>query len=70
MARNIGESRTLGLRTDGAVDACGWNTHGQCDVQDWRDMAAVAAGCRFSVGLRRDGTVVAAGRCDSGALSR
>lgn len=69
MARNIGESHTLGLRSDGAVDACGWDTHGQCVVQDWRDKASVAAGWRFSVGLRRDGTVVAAGRCDSDALS-
>ena len=33
---------------------------GQCDVQDWRDIVAVAAH-GHTVGLRADGTVVAVG---------
>ncbi|MBW7452941.1 chromosome condensation regulator, partial [Paenibacillus sepulcri] len=43
----------------------------QCDVNDWRDIVAVAAGWRLSVGLKSDGTVVAVGdneygQCDVG----
>ena len=34
---------------------------GQCDVSDWTDIVAVAAGDFHTVGLRSDGTVVAAG---------
>ena len=41
--------------------ATGDNEDGQCNVSDWRDIVAVAAGNFFTVGLRSDGTVVAAG---------
>ena len=37
------------------------NYAGQCDVSGWRDIVAVAAGKFHTVGLKRDGTVVAVG---------
>ena len=60
---------TVGLRSDGTVVAVGWNKYGQCDVTDWSDIVAVAAGDDYTVGLRSDGTVVTrgfnvSGRCD------
>ena len=41
--------------------AVGWNEYGQCNVSDWCDIVAVAAGCAHTVGLKSDGTVVAVG---------
>lgn len=39
---------------------------GMCDVSGWRDIVAVAAGWFHTMGLRSDGTVVAAGRNNNG----
>ena len=79
-----GGYHAVGLRRDGTVAAVRDNDYrrdraatvrdndyGQCDVSDWRDIVAVAAGSAHTVGLRRDGTVVAVGRnfygqCDVG----
>ena len=44
----------------------GWNKHDQCNVNGWRDIVAVAAGWRRTVGLKSDGTVVAVGRDHEG----
>ena len=41
--------------------AVGWNKYGQCNVSEWRDIVAVAAGCAYTIGLKSDGTVVAVG---------
>ncbi len=57
---------TVGLKSDGTVTAAGLNKHGQCEVSDWRDIVAVAAGCAHTLGLRSDGTVAAAGDNDYG----
>ena len=46
------------LHSDGTVTAIGSNSCGQCDVQDWRDIVSVAAGSSFTLGLRKDGTVL------------
>ena len=46
--------------------AVGWNDDGQCKVQDWRDIVAVAAGYRHTVGVKSDGTVVAVSRNKGG----
>jgi alpha-tubulin suppressor-like RCC1 family protein len=43
------------------VVAVGKNDSGQCDVSDWRDIVAISAGEWHTVGLKADGTVVAAG---------
>lgn len=39
---------------------------GQCEVQDWDGITAIAIGDCNSFGLRKDGTVLAVGRNDSG----
>ena len=51
----------VGLNTDGTVVAVGDNRNGECNVEDWTDIVAVAAGVTHTVGLRADGTVVAVG---------
>uniref|UniRef100_UPI0020BF1F6F RCC1-like domain-containing protein n=1 Tax=Bacillus paralicheniformis TaxID=1648923 RepID=UPI0020BF1F6F len=40
--------------------------HEQCDVNDWHNIVAVAAGWRRTIGLKSDGTVVAVGRSKEG----
>jgi len=46
----------------GTVIAIGYNNeYGQLDVSDWEDIIAIAAGGAHTVGLKSDGTVVAAG---------
>jgi len=62
----VGAKHTVGLKEDGTVLAVGLNDEGQCDVEDWKDIAAVDAGAYHTVGLKEDGTVVAAGRNDEG----
>ena len=49
---------TVGLRADGSVVAVGDNAYGQCDVEGWENVVAIAAGDWHTVGLCRDGTVV------------
>ena len=39
-----GMTTTVGLKTDGTVVAVGQNEYGQCDVSEWTDIVAVAAG--------------------------
>ena len=58
---SAGDYHTVGLRSDGTVDATGTNGNGQCDVGGWTDIVAVSAGGFHTVGLRSDGTVVATG---------
>lgn len=43
------------------MTAVGWNKHDQCNVNDWRDIVSVAAGCAHTLGLKSDGTVVVVG---------
>jgi alpha-tubulin suppressor-like RCC1 family protein len=74
-----GWGHTLGLRSDGTVVAVGYNGTvveiggrsytsggGQLDVGSWMNITRVAAGWGHTVGLRSDGTVVAAGGNPSG----
>lgn len=56
-----GNGHTVGLRTDGTVVAVGDNQFGQCNVSEWTDIVAIAAGDWHTVGLKADGTVVATG---------
>ena len=56
----------VGLRSNGTVVATGKNDGGQCDVSDWSNIVAIAAGGWHTVGLRSDGTVVAVGKNDYG----
>lgn len=41
--------------------AVGQNKTGQCDVSDWYDIVAVAAGCAHTIGLKSDGTMITVG---------
>ena len=61
-AVSAGDYFTLGLFSNGTVDAVGDNSEGQCNVGSWTDIVAIAAGDFHSIGLRSDGTVVAAGQ--------
>jgi alpha-tubulin suppressor-like RCC1 family protein len=57
----------LGLRSDGAIAACGINNNGQCEVPSPNaDFIAIAAGRDFALGLKSDGTIVAWGNNDCG----
>ena len=66
MATNTGNAHTIGLTCDSTAVALGWNKHEQCDVNDWHNIVAVAAGWRRTIGLKSDGTVVAVGRNKEG----
>lgn len=63
-----GRRHSVALKTDGTVTAVGDNKYGQCNVSDWRDIAAVVAGNvhmarntgnAHTVGLKSDGKMVA-----------
>lgn len=54
----MGCGHIVGLRADGTVVAAGNNNNGQCNVEAWHDIVAIAAGTNHTVGLRSDGTVV------------
>ena len=61
--------RCVYLRADGTVGTADWlseNEHGECDVDGWQDIVAVAAGKYHTVGLRADGTVAAVGENKNG----
>lgn len=60
-AVSAGFDHTAVLYSDGTVGAIGSNLQGQCNVLGWSDIIAIAAGAYTTVGLRRDGAVVAAG---------
>ncbi len=62
-----GYGHVLGLNRYGRVFAAGDNTYGQSLVFNWSDVVGIAAGKYFSAGLRRDGTVVVAGKYQSGS---
>ena len=57
---------TVGLCKDGTVVATGDNNAQQCDVGSWTDIVAIAAGDSFTMGLRRDGTVLTVGSTEKG----
>ena len=52
------KGHTVALRNDGRVVAVGDNELGQCDVSEWTDIVAIAAGDFHTVGLKSDGTVI------------
>lgn len=52
------------VQEDGTVKIWGDNEWGQCNTEDWTDLIAVAVGPYHTVGLKRDGTLVATGVTD------
>ncbi|MCB1132936.1 MAG: putative Ig domain-containing protein, partial [Verrucomicrobiae bacterium] len=64
---SAGYRHTLGLRTDGTVEAWGRNDHGQIDVPPGlTDVVQVSAGDLHSIALLSDGSVVAWGNDEFG----
>ena len=55
------DGHIVGVKADGTVLAAGKNDHGQCNVEGWENIIAVAAGDYFTIGLKSDGTLVATG---------
>lgn len=57
-----GRGHILALRSDGTVVAYGDNDNGQCNVEDWRDVTAIACDAddlySLSFGLTADGSVL------------
>ncbi len=51
------------------VVAAGSNYFGQCNVATWRDVTTIAASVHITLGLKADGTVVAAGDLWSASVS-
>lgn len=43
------------------MEAVGWNEYGQCNVNNWNDIVAIAAGCAHTIELTSDGKVLAVG---------
>lgn len=58
---STGGAHSVAVTSDGHVLATGSNYRNQCDVQGWQDIVAVSARNADTLGLRSDGTVVAAG---------
>ena len=52
-----GPDHTVVLRPDGTVKAVGNNKYGQCNVQDWKSITAVATNRYYTVGLCKNGAV-------------
>ena len=61
---SAGYDCSAGLRADGTVVATGNYGNGQCNVSGWTDIVAVSvgktSGDKYIIGLKADGTVVAA----------
>lgn len=70
LAPNSGRSHTVGLLATGNVIAAGWNGDGQCEVAEWADIVAIAAGWRRTLALRADGTVLCSSRLRRAFSSR
>lgn len=53
-----GNGHVVALKADGTVIAAGDNSRGQCNVDTWADIVAIAAGNYHTAGLKKDGSVV------------
>lgn len=56
-----GFAHTVVLMDDGSVRGFGDNSHGQLEIEDWRNIVAVAAGAYHTIGLTADGRVLSCG---------
>ncbi len=63
----LGDSHTVGLRSDGTVIATGDNSSGQCNVKEWTNVISISASGDLTAAVRSDGTVLTCGRpqCDT-----
>lgn len=69
IGQGINKNHLIFCKPDGTVIARGSNEYGQCDVESWNHIVAVAGGVYHSLGLRADGTTVAVGDNGSGACN-
>ena len=72
---DAGFSFTVVRKADGTASISGYCTNGRNDVKNWTDLELITAGRLHVVGLRKDGTLVAAGvnkkgQCDVHKLMR
>ena len=42
--------------------AAGANENGQCEIGDWTDVAYIAAGDYYTIGVKNDGSLLIAGK--------
>lgn len=63
---SAGGYHTACLRSDGTVDAVGFNSNRQCAVEKWTDITAVSAGFDNTAGLKSDGTAIVIGNNEYG----
>ena len=57
-----GPDHALGLLRNGTVVAAGTTGVGECAVWDWKNILAITAGRKYTIGLRKDGSVLMTGR--------
>ena len=60
----VGRNHLVSLKQEGSVFAKGNDLYnfGQCEVAEWKDVCSVAASYHTTFGLRKDGTVIGAGK--------
>ena len=66
---SAGDKHLVILKPDGTVTAGGNNERGQCNTSEWRNIVAISADTRHTVGLKANGTVVATVTKPSGTMS-
>ena len=64
VALSASPSHLVGLCANGTVVATGSNADGRCNVEQWSNIIAIATGV-YTMGLKKDGTIVFAGNHDS-----
>lgn len=66
---SAGIRSSVAIKSDGTVVAVGDNSEEQCEVQDWNNMISIDTyGC-LTIGLKEDGQVEVAGKCDGRYIS-
>lgn len=55
---SIKDNHFVVLKSNGKLEAYGYNSSGQCDVSNWINTIAVSAGEHHTVGLMSNGTVI------------
>ena len=64
-----GISHVVGLKSDGTAVACGSNSFGQCNVQDWNNIKCIYAENTHTIALCHDGSLLFCGYNMNGALN-
>jgi len=62
---SAGETHSVAVCSNGTAYAAGDNSMGQCQVDAWQNLVAVAAGSHHTLGLTQNGSVLYAGTADA-----